>query len=351
MDNIREIIFFISAAGCFNGIILSAYFLFFNKTKILSNYLFGFLLLILSVRISKSVIWYFEPDIPIIFVQFGLAICFFIGPLLFIYLKSSLTQSKIMSLSWKIILWICFAIVFILMLFFTDASQLDLWKKYFVKIIYFQWLFFIVASGFLIKPILRNFFKKSLKPNEKWLLAVYCANLMIVLNYVVSFFNVFNLSYITGAISFSIIFYVNVLILLHRKKTDDLFNNGVQKYSNKKIEDTQALVLIDKLHQVLKEHKLHQNPNLKLVDLALYLNISSHQLSQLLNDNLGKTFSNFLNEYRISKACEIIASENNLKLEAVGYEVGYNSKSNFFASFKKITGTTPSIFKENLLNK
>jgi AraC-like DNA-binding protein len=48
----------------------------------------------------------------------------------------------------------------------------------------------------------------------------------------------------------------------------------------------------------MDSEELYKNPNLKLSDLASRMNISAHQLSQLLNDNLGKSFSTYINEYQ-----------------------------------------------------
>jgi AraC-like DNA-binding protein len=82
--------------------------------------------------------------------------------------------------------------------------------------------------------------------------------------------------------------------------------------------------------------------------VARKINISGHQLSQLLNDNLGKSFAAYINEYRIDRACELIANDRGIKLEEIGYEVGFNSKSTFYTAFKKHRGTTPSLYKEGL---
>ena len=86
----------------------------------------------------------------------------------------------------------------------------------------------------------------------------------------------------------------------------------------------------------------YTDANLKSSDIAKKVNISVHQLSQLLNENLGKSFPLFVNEYRIAKACTIIKSNTPLTLEAIGYECGFNSKSTFYTTFKKITGVTPA---------
>ncbi|MCY1561652.1 YSIRK-targeted surface antigen transcriptional regulator [compost metagenome] len=91
----------------------------------------------------------------------------------------------------------------------------------------------------------------------------------------------------------------------------------------------------------MHEKGLYKNPNLTLQDLSQEINISSHQLSQFLNNNLGKNFTSYVNEFRINEACKIITSSDKLTLESIGYDVGFNSKSTFFVAFKKHTGTTP----------
>lgn len=108
----------------------------------------------------------------------------------------------------------------------------------------------------------------------------------------------------------------------------------------------QADSFVARLESLMKTEELYKNPNLKLSDLATKMNISAHQLSQLLNDNLEKSFSTYINEYRINEACERILTDTNLKIEEIGYEVGFNSKSTFFTTFKRIKNTTPLLYRE-----
>ena len=96
---------------------------------------------------------------------------------------------------------------------------------------------------------------------------------------------------------------------------------------------------------MIKAQKRYKQPKLKLEQVAEAMELTPHQLSQLLNDNVGKRFSEFINEYRIQEACKIIKSNTPLSLEGVGFEVGFSSKSTFYATFKKVTGTTPAQYK------
>ena len=94
------------------------------------------------------------------------------------------------------------------------------------------------------------------------------------------------------------------------------------------------------------EKQFYKNTNVKLNDIAKELHISSHQLSQLLNDNLGKSFAQFINEYRIEEAKQLLIENTNFTLEAIGFEAVFYSKSNFYATLKKVVVKTPSEFKK-----
>ncbi|MEM9897287.1 MAG: helix-turn-helix domain-containing protein, partial [Bacteroidota bacterium] len=118
-------------------------------------------------------------------------------------------------------------------------------------------------------------------------------------------------------------------------------------YGNRQIDTEEALRLIQRLDDLMKTESLYKNPNIKLPEIAKRLHVLPHKLSQLINENLDKNFALFLNEYRIAMAKNMILQNENLKLESIGYECGFNSKSTFYATFKKLTGTTPSRFKDD----
>src|SRR5687768_6791165 len=99
--NFREgVLFFFSVLGAFNGIILSVYFLFFSRKKKISNYFLGALLLALSLRIGKSVLYYFDSSLLKIYLQIGLSACWLIGPFVFYFVKSEKEQLKKVPRTW-----------------------------------------------------------------------------------------------------------------------------------------------------------------------------------------------------------------------------------------------------------
>lgn len=354
MNFTKELLFFFSALGAFNGLVLSCYFFFFTKKKHLSNYFLGILLLVLSIRIGKSVFLFFKPDLPRIYLQIGLSVCFFIGPALFYFVKSSIEQTIVIPNKWKWNFVILLAVILPVGIAFPYETYPKYWNLYFVKIIYLQWFVYILATGFLLRRMLYKLFSKRKTATEsnssgfeKWLLSIYVGNILIFTSYALSLMSINYPIYISGSVAYTVILYIFILKLLYRKKTDDLLSASSNKYGSKKVDNDTAAALIEKLHQLMAEKKAYRNSNLTLSELSKEINISVHQLSQLLNDNMGKNFTAFINEYRINEACTIMVSENKLTLEGIGYEVGFNSKSTFFATFKKLKGTTPAIFLQN----
>lgn len=347
MNTGKELLFFFSALGAFNGIVLSIYFFFFTRKKYLVNYLLGALLLALSIRVGKSVFLYFDGTLPKIYLQIGLSACFFIGPFLYYFLKAAMLEINEMPRSWKWTILSLFLLTIVTGTLYSYQSYPYLWNRYFAKVIYAQWLIYIVASGFVIRELILKVFKRGykMKPSEVWLTMVYLGNLILFICYFLSLVRAPFSVYISGAIAFTLILYLIISILLYRKKTDDLF--VLNKYAGKKVKDEDASLILKKLEKVMIEKEAYKNPDLKLSDLSQEIKLPSHQLSQLLNDNLGKNFTTFVNEFRINEACKIIISDQLSTLESIGYEVGFNSKSTFFSAFKKHTGTTPSNYQQN----
>ena len=337
----RELLFFFSALGAFNGIVIGLYFLLFAKPKHRSNYFLGILLLALSIRIGKSVFFYFNSDLAGIYLQFGMSACLFIGPSIYFYLKSVSNPDK--QLNWKLHYFPLLIAIVTIDILFPWYEHYELWRIFFNSI-YLIWFSYLAISGWVIRSTFRKLFTRSARLSylEIWIISIYTGNLLIWIAYNTTSYT----SYIVGALSFSFIFYILILLLVFTRKKDPGFLSQNIKYGNKKIDEDEAGKLYQRLDELMKTEHLFKDANLKLSDLAQRLNILPHYLSQLINDNLGKNFTIFLNEYRIEESKLLIKNSPHLKLESVGYECGFNSKSTFYSAFKKITGTTPAKFKE-----
>lgn len=344
----RDLLFFLSTLGWFNGLILAGYFILFFKKRTLATQLLGWMILALSLRVFKSVLWWFTPGLSPIYIQYGIVACMFVGPLLYAYLQASAQACTRLPRSWAYTLIAYALIALTLLLFFTSPQQLTLWKYYIIPAIYYQWFIYILASILLIAPKIKTLISSNthLSPNDKWQLVIVSCSTLIAMSYALPFFGFKSTPYITGPIVFSLIIYLNLLIRSYRNKTEELIQSEPEKYLHKKIVPAKAAEKIQMLHQLMEEKEIYLQPDLKLADLAGLINLSPHELSQLLNDNLNKSFNTYINDYRIQKACDWMLQKQELKLESIGYEVGFNSKSSFFTAFKKKTGLTPKAYKE-----
>ncbi|MBC8046725.1 MAG: AraC family transcriptional regulator [Fimbriimonadaceae bacterium] len=135
------------------------------------------------------------------------------------------------------------------------------------------------------------------------------------------------------------------------RQPDHLFEkrNGKQKknYSTElKKEHT------NKLLQLLENEKPWTDSEISLQKLADMLNISSHELSFIINTSLNKNFADLMHEYRIREACRLLADKSyyDTKILSVAFDVGYTNKATFNAAFKKFIGVSPSIYKMMLQN-
>ncbi|WP_394748209.1 helix-turn-helix domain-containing protein [Spongiimicrobium salis] len=100
------------------------------------------------------------------------------------------------------------------------------------------------------------------------------------------------------------------------------------------------------LEKVMQGEKLFLQPTLSLPELATTLGSNVHELSKVINEGFDKNFRDFVNSYRIAHFIEKVkAQEDKSKTYlAIALDSGFNSKSSFNRSFKKIKGTSPREF-------
>lgn len=338
LDN--NLLFFFSALGAFNSIVLSIYFLILKKDKSTSDAFLGGLLAVLSIRVWKSIFFYFNPDLSKIYLQIGLSACLFIGPFLYFFLWTKLSETNKPKQHFIGQLIILLLLVLSVGILYPYSTYPDLWGNMFYKVINYTWLLYILAAIQLFKTAITKIGQRNggLANDELFAVSVFLGILLIWLAY---FFASYT-SYIMGALTFSFSIYLSLLVIFFKRKAATETTDKKEKYADNKIDPEAAKELLAKIDQAMVAQELFKNPNLTLTILAKELKVRPHLISQLLNDNLNKNFSLFINEYRIHEAKRIMASEGNLKIEVIAEMCGFNSTSTFYSAFKKITNTTPS---------
>lgn len=96
-----------------------------------------------------------------------------------------------------------------------------------------------------------------------------------------------------------------------------------------------------RLEKRMESGKIWRDHSLNLRKLAAEIAIPSIHLSEVLNMKLGMSFYDYVNQCRVRDACELLIKSSDTIIE-ISETVGFNAKSTFNTSFKKVTGQTPS---------
>lgn len=117
---------------------------------------------------------------------------------------------------------------------------------------------------------------------------------------------------------------------------------------NKLIEDAELLLLKEKLLQIIQDEKPYLDSELNLIKLAELMQLSGHQLSYVINAGFEENFFYFINKYRVKQAEELLNNPeyDRWTILAIGFDSGFNSKTSFNTTFKKITSYTPSEYRK-----
>ena len=121
------------------------------------------------------------------------------------------------------------------------------------------------------------------------------------------------------------------------------------KYIKSGLQKNDVDIYYSSLIQLMDSEKLFLDSRLSIKTVADKLGISVNHLSQVINQQSGKNFFKFINEYRVEGAKKLLLDQSNKKytILAIAYDCGFNSKSSFNTIFKQYTGKTPSDFMEN----
>ncbi len=182
--------------------------------------------------------------------------------------------------------------------------------------------------------------------------------LLMVVAVIHHVFNLFSWIFCTDGISLSLSIFI-ILIGYYGLKQKELFSfpekeslileQKPEKYSGSWLKESEASLYLEKLNNFMEKEKPYLNPDLNLPQLAKEVDIPSHYLSQIINENIGLNFFDFINRQRVEDVKSKISDPkyNNFSILGIAFESGFNSKSAFNRVFKNITGSTPSEYKKS----
>lgn len=104
----------------------------------------------------------------------------------------------------------------------------------------------------------------------------------------------------------------------------------------------------DAVRKSVKIVKSQYQDQLTLIDVANQLHMSSVYLGALFKKNVGMTFAQYLNSYRVAKSIELMRTSS-FDINDIAYQVGYQNTNYFFRVFKKQTKMAPSEYREQMM--
>jgi AraC-like DNA-binding protein len=265
------------------------------------------------------------------------------------------------------------------------------------KLLIFTILIPIYSVSYLLASILilrkynfrvEEFYSSNEQKRLRW---IYVTNIISIFLYVVDTITTFiSIKFgfqiniyliITSAIAF-IVYWISIyglnqksLILDIDIAHEELENNTGQKLSKVEIEDNfignKETLIIEAKKETIKpliplskdaykenylkivaffeETKIYKDKEINLFSVSELLQMQYRDVSKSINTCANKNFNQFLNEFRVNEAKRLIKAEEfqRYNLTWIAEEVGFNSRSTFFAVFKSLVGMTPNEFKNS----
>ena len=150
--------------------------------------------------------------------------------------------------------------------------------------------------------------------------------------------------------------------IFEQKDKKNLLRQNIEGFSTLNELKDFAIVMIEKLFQcinrknntskavyeVMKYIQAHFSDNeLSIKTISGYLHLTDTYLCMLFKNATGKTINDYITEIRIEKSKELLKSRG-FTLYKIASSIGYGNSKYYAAIFKKITGMTPSEYREKI---
>ena len=334
--NFDSISLILSCIGVIQTLFLATYIFSFQKIEQTERILLASLLIAITIRLIKSIGWYFFDVEDPLFLNAGFVAHGFIGPLLLLYFSKK-TQTLKKPL-------VKFAILLPAILLLISSPFLSLNRFWYIGgyqgLLYFT-IIYQLASAYLLWVIYIQ--KRIYFP---WYRNLFIGVFIFCISYFTNY--VFGLNpYILGPVIYAFVIYAISFVIF---KNHEIFTpiGDTRKYKNINLSEEQIALHRNKVQQVMTSQKPYLQSDFSLSILSQLTAIPKHLLSRFFSENMNQSFTDFTNSYRIEKAKELLTSPShqNHKIAFIAYECGFNSLSSFNTAFRKNMSQSPSEYKK-----
>ncbi|MEO0368389.1 MAG: helix-turn-helix domain-containing protein [Pseudomonadota bacterium] len=144
-------------------------------------------------------------------------------------------------------------------------------------------------------------------------------------------------------------FLIVTALLIFPELVQDVSQIVEATYSKTTLGGVNIAAARQRLDDLMVFEKSFQDESLSLKNLADKMELSSHQLSELINTEFGFGFPRLIRQHRVRSAKGLLLSEPNSSILSISMETGFKSQSAFYAAFKEEEGISPGQFRQDNL--
>ena len=348
--------------GIFQGLFLSALFLFKKGPKKLQYRLLSCLLLGTIYMIFNDVIvfanWrkYFS-----LILGTGSIPAFLIGPIFYFYIKHVLGLQNKISLKdlfhfIPLVLYLMIHTSGLIKPYQSLIFQSAIYGTLYIFIVWqFHPLIYLIIARKKIKEYIAHYINEY-SSSEKYLIESSYKFLTFYLLFVITsviILVVSNFIEDPWAIVFptSIVMLTCLVMMINFFGLNHWLNHLVEvkkKYEHSDLSDLNITSIKEKLATAMTIDQLFIRSKLSLKDLSNHLNCPINDISQVINDSLNTTFYEYINRFRLEKAKQDLLNPQmfHFTIVAIAEDAGFSSKDSFYRTFKRECGLTPTQFRK-----
>ncbi len=368
--------------GAVHGLMLT-FLLVSKKVNQLSNRILAALMLVFTIDLAMAALLSVDlhQSFPhVIGLDFSITLLY--GPLLYLYSETLIKGNERLNLAQKkhFIPFILLTLYFLPFYFNSGETKLNLlnengeleygseWITHFKVVYSLSYLPFIIFDLYAYRKKIRANYSTLEKRNLDWLQGFVLAGTLLGITagvlYTVSSFSDILSEYTDFTLLASTIFVYSIGYMglkqaefftpigSEEKGVPEKEKPRQQSYTRSGLNEEQGKELHQQLCALMDKDQPYLRNDLSLAELAGMMNITTHNLTEVINTFADESFYDFVNSYRVEKVKQAIKDPEfqNYTLLGIGLESGFNSKSSFNSVFKKHTGLTPSQYKKSLEN-
>ena len=307
------------------GLFLAAYLIFIRKDDKVGNYFLGALFITISLRVGKSIAYFLLPTMADEGVASGFLGLSLIGPLTLFYTAYAANK--------KAIPWYYYAIHFLFpmvgtMLCFTVVKDEG-----------FTW-FYQIATVIMLFYLLKAWKVNAVSSYEHERVRIWNRQILIGATLV---WGAFVYQHLTNtmmdyAIGCGIAAVGIYFVFINALKSPLVFQPSM------KVEVSP--LNIKKVKEAFEDEHMYRVPGITIGQLSEQLEIPAYLITHCVRDLYKMTFPEVVNHFRINEVQGLLLLDDNVKVEALAYDVGFKTPSAFYAAFKKQTGMSPKAYQQ-----